>query len=924
MRQVSLDVSTDSLADAPATPSNPSDDKQQQPTISIETSTSPTRLNCVYFNARSLAKHGACDSLTAYTLLNDVDIIFISETWLTDIVKDRELSLNDRYSVFRKDRESRGGGVIILVKKSLSCSVVDCLSAVEAVSVDVLLGYNTIRFVCCYITNADGGVKRDQIVDVDKLFEALVDDRPIIICGDFNLPHIQWNTATISSSLSVDSLFVNSCLNNGLTQLVTENTRTPNGSEHGSVLDLLLTTDPAIIGDLHVTSPPIKTDHMALSFQVLIERQCQDVPGGGFDFYRGNYEQISQNLSLVSWSRFFSDCHNVDAMYNKYIGYMHFLIESFVPKRTNIRSHHKLREYIERLKSLIETDSCPNLHSKLKRATLRLRILDESALSFRNTKEFFRYANKRIKGKQCIGAIKLNGELITNDEAKADIFKNFFASVFVSHQVSSSPSIHPPPNTLLSPPICVDDKQIVNKIKELKSKCSITPDSIPPLFYKMLAIDLAQPLRLIFQRSYEEGVVPQPFRLSVVTPVHKKNSLSDVDNYRPVAQEVVACLIFEKILVDHINRFLSLNNLLDHNQHGFTRGKSTSTQLLETVHDWALYKNRGERVDCVYFDYSKAFDRVHHHTLVKKLSVLGIDNRTVSWIRSYLSDRKFCVRVNNSYSDFIHCPSGVPQGSCIGPLLFNLFILDIGTVLPQGVTYKLYADDLKLYCPTDTLEGKQTLQLAIDAVSRWCAENDMMISIPKCAILSSKKQCFAYKLDNQDIPYTLSIRDLGVMVTPSLDFDLHITQTIKSANAVMNTVFRCFVVKKPEFYLHLFSSLVLPKFLYCCEVWRPFLNKHLEAIERVQSRFIKRVSKRCNIPRANIELKSISDMFDQADTRMYNRLRKLDMLDKFFVVKPNSLRSGMTINALQVASNDRINNFFPWRISRKLHALNKM
>ena len=162
------------------------------------------------------------------------------------------------------------------------------------------------------------------------------------------------------------------------------------------------------------------------------------------------------------------------------------------------------------------------------------------------------------------------------------------------------------------------------------------------------------------------------------------------------------------------------------------------------------------------------------------------------------------------------------------------------------------------------------------------------------------------------------MRDLGVMVTAAIDFDVHITQVVKSATLVCNLIFRCFIIKTPDFYINLYKSLVIPKLLYCCEVWRPYLRKHTEAIDNVQKRFVRRVSRRCDVPRDSIDLRSITELFDAADISMYARICRNDDVDKFFRLRDNSLRSGVTITALEVAASERVNNLFAWRAARLL------
>lgn len=412
-------------------------------------------------------------------------------------------------------------------------------------------------------------------------------------------------------------------------------------------------------------------------------------------------------------------------------------------------------------------------------------------------------------------------------------------------------------------------------------------------------------------------MVPDLFRKSLVTPVYKKGTRTSVNNYRPIAQLSIACIIFEKLLVTHLTKFLSSNNLLDENQHGFTKGKSTGTQLLETVQDWALYINKNQQFDCVYFDLAKAFDRVEHPRLIHKLTVLNIDRRSVEWIRNYLSARRFRVRVNGSCSDEAACSLGVPQGSCLGPLLFSVFILDLKDVIPSGVNYKLYADDLKIYGASQTAKDREVLQSAIDNVVNWCSKNNMTISVSKCTVLGYR-EAHSYRLLGEPLPAASVVKDLGVYLTAELDFEKHVTKVIQSAHNICNMILRCFIIKRPEFYLGLYRSLVLPKFLYCSQVWRPYLKKHVNALERVQTRFLRRVSLRCGTSLDNLLLMSVQEVQAAADLRLYSRLSATSGFSKFFCSRENNLRSCRTITSIEIAKTERVNNLFSWRIQKQL------
>jgi len=255
--------------------------------------------------------------------------------------------------------------------------------------------------------------------------------------------------------------------------------------------------------------------------------------------------------------------------------------------------------------------------------------------------------------------------------------------------------------------------------------------------------------------------------------------------------------------------------------------------------------------------------------------------------------------------------------SCLAPLLFSIFILDLKNVIPEGIAYKLCADDLKLYAVSETIDQRRRIQKAIDSVQKWCDENDMILSTPKCAVLCSKQQ-HMYTLNGEILPVVSSVKDLGVIMTPELDFSLHITKTIQSASLICNTILRCFIIKKPEFYVGLFKSLVLPRFIYCSEVWRPYLKKHVEAIERVRSKFIRRVSIRCNVEKDSVKLPLISQMHIENDLRMYNRLQRTNNLSRYLNIRENNLRSNQTVSTVEVARTERVNNMFAWRMVRIL------
>ena len=187
---------------------------------------------------------------------------------------------------------------------------------------------------------------------------------------------------------------------------------------------------------------------------------------------------------------------------------------------------------------------------------------------------------------------------------------------------------------------------------------------------------------------------PTSWKESKVIPLHKKLSKLEPKNYRPVSILSPLSKVVERVIYDQVYNYFSDNNLFHPSMNGFRKRRSTLTALLQMYERWVHSANDGKINGILLGDLSAAFDLVSADILLKKLEIYGVDKCMLEWIKSYMTDRKQAVWIDNSYSNYLDVNIGVPQGSIIGPLMFIIFAND----LPYCITCAIdsYADDSSL------------------------------------------------------------------------------------------------------------------------------------------------------------------------------------------------------------------------------------
>lgn len=317
-------------------------------------------------------------------------------------------------------------------------------------------------------------------------------------------------------------------------------------------------------------------------------------------------------------------------------------------------------------------------------------------------------------------------------------------------------------NTPTQNPITTSPDDVLKILLTLDENKNGGPDRIPNIFWKRTSKHIALPLCIIFNKSLTTGIFPQTLKEAFITPIFKKGDSSLITNYRPVCMLNTISLVFEKIVLGILHQYT--DGKIVQQQHGFTKNKSTGSNLVEFTEYVSIALDEGFEVHVIITDFSKAFDCVNHRKLLKKLSTLGMPLVLLKWFESYLSNRSLSVVFNGQRSEPFEQKSGVPQGSVLGPILFNIFINDIALLLK--CLFLLFADDMKIYIKIKSLEDSVQLQSDIDSLCKWCDENDLILNISKCHFFAFSNRIIqlqpTYTMRGITLSKMSTIKDLGI------------------------------------------------------------------------------------------------------------------------------------------------------------------
>lgn len=333
-------------------------------------------------------------------------------------------------------------------------------------------------------------------------------------------------------------------------------------------------------------------------------------------------------------------------------------------------------------------------------------------------------------------------------------------------------------------------------ILSLKNDVSAGYDDIKVIPLKHVCAVICDVLSHIANLMLSTGVFPEDLKLARVVPVHKGGNINELSNYRPISVLPVLSKIFEGIINSRIADFLHKYNVIVDSQYGFTKNKTTEQALL-VVKDKIIDNIENKKCTLgLFLDFRKAFDCVHHETLLKKLCNYGVRGIALNLLRSYLSNRSQYVRTNNISSDIQVVKHGVPQGSVLGPLLFITYINDLAGI-HNSPDLVMYADDTNLFFSSCSLPALQNMVNAyLINLRDWLLRNKLSLNISKTKYIIFKPintvetNCIHIHYDSITINQVSSQKFLGVWFNENLSWSVHISKLSSELSKIVGLFYR--------------------------------------------------------------------------------------------------------------------------------------
>ena len=804
------------------------------------------KLAYLTINVRSL-RYKIPNLITYLSLLSiNFSFIILTEVWLDENL-DTGFIL-DNYNSMQCFRNANGGGILIFYKKGINVVKVSQHTGLfgthEALLIRAHISQLGDIFLWSFYRPPDRSL-RSFISYLENELPKFCGKR-LILCGDFNYDINSVDKSSVIKDLCnlLESFGFRTCVNKPTHFSETNRTLTTCLDHYWQnfVLDNVYS---------YVVHPPF-SDHLGTVLVLNLSCHDNDIKTIKFrNFSLTNKRNFSRSIEgLCSNFHLLSNDINVEVA--RFIAWMTTVTGKYFPLKTKHVSDKRLgapwltRSIMKCIRKkhtwyklfmagLITYGSYRD-YCRLVQRLLRAAERSYYETKFRNmghdSRNNWKIINKLISSnKKCPNTeFTIDGQSTCDKSLIANKFHNFFETIpqtigaslpqsringlaHINRQISSFFLPNSSPQDVLS---------IVKSLKNNKNE-----DGLLIKLLKLGDIHLSTIISKLINLAISSGIYPNALKIAKITPIYKSGNSSVVENYRPISVLCNLNKIFEKYLYNKLTKYFTSFGLFSDSQFGFRSGFSTESAMLTLVSAvLPAFQDQSFALG-VFLDFSKAFDTVNHEILLAKLYRYGVRGLSLSLIKSYLTDRMQCVNFLGTLSDLRSINIGVPQGSCLGPLFYSIYVNDFHTFMTfnsfQDATDILYADDTTVILTSPDINYIQNrCQSMLNSIWEWCLFNRLSLNAEKStAIIFSNRvfPAFPIQINNRNITFSNKVKYLGVIFESDLKFKAHFEKIYSSTCKYNGLSFRLsgyFTLTSARcfYYAFFFSSAT-----YCISIW---------------------------------------------------------------------------------------------------------
>ena len=458
---------------------------------------------------------------------------------------------------------------------------------------------------------------------------------------------------------------------------------------------------------------------------------------------------------------------------------------------------------------------------------------------------FINEARKSLKTKTIISSLKnVFGETVLDQTKIANLLNyrfsklgDYLGGIRTFSEELIDGAIRNKTTFKFNPITLFECKQIV---RQLKSNKPLGPSNIPAWALKDCLNIIAEPLTYLINAFIEEGRFPNHLKRAHVVPIYKNGDTEEPNNYRPISITSAISKIFEKVIRNQMVEYLNKHNYLSPIQFGFRAKFSTTDALLYATENIRSDINNNKMVAAAFLDLSKAFDSISHEILLKKLEGYHFDSTAIALIKCYLTNRTQKVILQNISSDWISLYQGVPQGTVLGPLLFNLYVNSMQKIIDETCKIVQYADDIFLFVADKCVNtAKQRLENNIAKLVEYFESHRLNLNEDKTEFIvfcknSQNKLTKNLKLQVKNYSTSLSsfVKYLGVYLDQNLTYENEVKHVLKKMACGIKTIYAVKQFLPEKVCLLLLNALVLSHLHYPAILLQGFSQNLLTTLEK--------------------------------------------------------------------------------------------